>query len=145
MKPCAHHTVAVVAAALAICGRAKAPAAASASEPRSTDRRVGVVMLLSFLFGPGAFVFPAAPGRLPGAAAGDTCAPRRPADRGSRRRVPPPDQLCTIGYWAKISSVRLKALSTAACGVMPLRITSIPARAKTCSLLTWARAGLYTS
>src|SRR5579875_435484 len=38
IKPCVHHTVAVLAAALAIWGRAKAPAAANPTEARSSER-----------------------------------------------------------------------------------------------------------
>src|SRR5207244_2190190 len=44
MKPCVHHTSAVVAAALAIYGRAKGPAAASPRELRSTERLVRFIM-----------------------------------------------------------------------------------------------------
>ena len=54
-------------------------------------------------------------------------------------------QLCTIGYFAKISSARLNALSIAASGAIPLIITSASATLKTCSALTWAIAGLKTS
>ena len=54
-------------------------------------------------------------------------------------------QACTIGYFAKIASQRLNALSIAASGVIPLFITSFIAMANTCSVLTSARAGLYTS
>src|SRR5438132_10321316 len=46
-KPCVHHTSAVVAAALAIWGRASAPAAATATELRRIERRLSVVMLPS--------------------------------------------------------------------------------------------------
>jgi hypothetical protein len=42
-KPWVHHTVAVVATALTIWGFANVPAAASAKEPRSTDRRLKVL------------------------------------------------------------------------------------------------------
>src|SRR5438093_4523968 len=48
-KPCAHHTSAVVAAALAMKGRAKVPAAAAARELRSTDRRLRFPMSLPSL------------------------------------------------------------------------------------------------
>jgi hypothetical protein len=54
-------------------------------------------------------------------------------------------QACWIGYCAKIASVRLNALSTAASGVIPLFMTSNIATLKTCSVATWARAGLNTS
>src|SRR5579875_1168980 len=37
-KPCVHHTVAVLAAALAIWGRARVPAATNPNDPRSTER-----------------------------------------------------------------------------------------------------------
>src|SRR5277367_3838917 len=48
MKPWTHHTVAVVAAALAIKGRANVPAATKPIEPRSTERRVNRPMSVSF-------------------------------------------------------------------------------------------------
>jgi len=41
-KPCAHHTVAVVAAALVTKGRVNVPAAARPSDPRSTERLVDI-------------------------------------------------------------------------------------------------------
>src|SRR6516164_765698 len=41
-KPCTHHTVAVLASALAIKGRAIAPAAASPADARKTDRLVSL-------------------------------------------------------------------------------------------------------
>src|SRR6516225_3290495 len=47
-KPCAHHTVAVVASAFAIYGRANVPAAARPNDPRSTVRLVRLLMLLTF-------------------------------------------------------------------------------------------------
>ena len=37
-------------------------------------------------------------------------------------------QLCTIGYFAKIVSIRLNASSTAVCGAMPFFMTLITAR-----------------
>jgi hypothetical protein len=43
-KPWTHHISAVVAAALAMYGRARAPAAAAARELRSTERLVKIVM-----------------------------------------------------------------------------------------------------
>jgi hypothetical protein len=48
MKPCASHIVAVVAAALAMWGRANTLAANSPAEPRKTERRV-VVFIRVFL------------------------------------------------------------------------------------------------
>src|ERR1700722_15311196 len=47
-KPWVHHTVAVLAAALAMKGRASVPAAATASELRRTDRLVMIAMPISF-------------------------------------------------------------------------------------------------
>jgi hypothetical protein len=47
-----------------------------------------------------------------------------------------------IGYFAKISSARLNALSIAACDAIPFFITSNSATLKTCSASTWAIAGL---
>src|SRR5438046_10437137 len=49
MKPCTHHTSAVVAAAFAINGRANVPSAASPTELWSTDLRVTLPMTHSFL------------------------------------------------------------------------------------------------
>ena len=46
-KPWVHHTVAVVAAALAIWGRANDPAAPKAREARSSDRRVRMAIPVS--------------------------------------------------------------------------------------------------
>src|SRR5215469_6948869 len=46
-KPCTHHTSAVVAAALAIYGRATPPAAASTSELRSSERRLRAVIVFA--------------------------------------------------------------------------------------------------
>lgn len=42
-------------------------------------------------------------------------------------------QLAAIGYFAKISSTRLKALSAAACGVAPSLMISAHAACQTCS------------
>src|SRR5215469_18081137 len=47
-KPCVHHTSAVVAAALAIKGRASVPPAAKPRELRSTERRLRFPMSVSF-------------------------------------------------------------------------------------------------
>src|SRR6516162_6134802 len=47
MNPCVHHTSAVVAAPLAINGRATVPAAARPKEPRSTERRVSIAISFS--------------------------------------------------------------------------------------------------
>src|SRR5271170_4856300 len=58
------------------------------------------------------------------------CATER--DRPSFTSLPPWAQLSAIGYLAKISSVRLNALSMAACGVIPFLITSFIAMANTC-------------
>src|ERR1043166_115805 len=44
-KPCGHHTLAVLAAALATCGRARVAAAARATEPRTTERLLSLFML----------------------------------------------------------------------------------------------------
>src|SRR6202011_3432791 len=44
-KPCVHHTVAVLAAALAMNGRARLPAAASAADPRSSERLLSLLMM----------------------------------------------------------------------------------------------------
>ena len=49
---------------------------------------------------------------------------------------------CVIGYFAKISSARLKALSIACSGVIPLFMTSSMAMLKTCSASICAIAGL---
>jgi hypothetical protein len=49
MKPWANHAVAVVAAALAICGRASAPTATRLAEPRNTDLRLSFLIALSSL------------------------------------------------------------------------------------------------
>ena len=46
--------------------------------------------------------------------------------------------VCTIGYFAKISSTRLDAFSTAACGVMPPLMTSAQAVGHTCVFSTLA-------
>src|SRR5262249_23318867 len=54
-------------------------------------------------------------------------------------------QVCVIGYFAKIVSARLKALSIACSGVIPLFMTSSMAMLKTCSALTSAIAGLNAS
>ena len=51
-------------------------------------------------------------------------------------------QACMIGYFAKISSARLKALSIAASGAIPFFITSNSAMLNTCSASTRAIAGL---
>ena len=51
-------------------------------------------------------------------------------------------QACVIGYFAKIASARLKALSIAASGAIPFFITSNSATLKTCSASTCAIAGL---
>src|SRR5882672_4527877 len=50
-KPCCHHTSAVVAAALAIWGRARDPAATRPSELCNSERRVNLVISVSFLAG----------------------------------------------------------------------------------------------
>src|SRR5713226_1217362 len=47
-KPCAHHISAVVAAALAIWGRANVPAATRPRELCSSERRVNLVIFVSF-------------------------------------------------------------------------------------------------
>jgi hypothetical protein len=44
----------------------------------------------------------------------------------------------TIGYFVKISSTRLKALSAAACGAMPPLMMSAQAVGQTCSFSTLA-------
>jgi len=51
-------------------------------------------------------------------------------------------QAWVIGYFAKISSARLKALSIAASGAIPFFITSNSAMLNTCSASTCAIAGL---
>jgi hypothetical protein len=50
-----------------------------------------------------------------------------------------------IGYFAKIASARLNALSIACSGVIPLFMTSSIATLNTCSALTSAIAGLNAS
>src|SRR5258708_27466638 len=45
-KPWVHHTLAVVAAALAMKGRARVPAAANPKDPRSTERRLSLRMAI---------------------------------------------------------------------------------------------------
>src|ERR1043166_1122327 len=49
-KPCGHHTLAVLAAALATWGRAKVAAAARATDPRTTERLLSLCMLFLQLF-----------------------------------------------------------------------------------------------
>ena len=56
--------------------------------------------------------------------------------------VLPRSHASVIGYFATISSARLKALSTACSGVIPLFMTSSMAMLKTCSESTCAIAGL---
>ena len=63
---------------------------------------------------------------------------RKPAIECMRRIA----QACWIGYFAKISSARLKALSIACSGAMPLFMTSNMATLNRCSAFTWAIAGL---
>ena len=43
-----------------------------------------------------------------------------------------------MGYFAKISSIRLNAFSAAACGAIPSFMISIQAALQTCSFRTWA-------
>jgi hypothetical protein len=47
-------------------------------------------------------------------------------------------QACSIGYFAKISSIRLNALSAAASGVIPFWMMSIQPWLQTCSVWTCA-------
>jgi hypothetical protein len=47
-------------------------------------------------------------------------------------------QLDAIGYFAKISSIRLNAFSAAACGATPPMAISAQPVGKTCSFWTWA-------
>ena len=49
-----------------------------------------------------------------------------------------PAQACGIGYFAKISSIRLKAFSAAACGAIPSFMMSTQPTLHTCSFWTWA-------
>src|SRR5687767_5992492 len=51
-------------------------------------------------------------------------------------------QLAAIGYLAKMSSIRLRAFSAAAFGVMPPMMMSVLATPQVCSLRTAALAGL---
>src|ERR1051326_988840 len=44
-NPCGHHTLAVLAAALATCGRASVADAARATAPRTTERLLSLFML----------------------------------------------------------------------------------------------------
>jgi hypothetical protein len=50
--------------------------------------------------------------------------------------ISPPAQPCAIGYFAKISSTRLNALSAAACGVSPSFMIATHALGKTRSFWT---------
>jgi hypothetical protein len=61
-----------------------------------------------------------------------------PDPRRGRVLVPisPPAQPCAIGYFAKISSTRLNALSAAACGVSPSFMIATHALGKTRSFWT---------
>ena len=52
-----------------------------------------------------------------------------------------PRQIYPNVYRVKISSARLKALSTAAVGVIPFFMTSACATPQSCSALTWPQAG----
>jgi hypothetical protein len=90
-KPCVYHTVAVVAAALAMYGCAKVAATVNATVLCRTERRVGYL-----------------------------------------------SQLCAMGYFAKISSTRLNAISAATCGASPPCIMSVQPKLQTCSAWTWA-------
>src|SRR5271169_6693850 len=47
-KPCTHQTVAVLAAALAMYGRARMPVATTAAELRNSERLVGLIIGSSF-------------------------------------------------------------------------------------------------
>jgi len=47
-------------------------------------------------------------------------------------------QACSIGYFAKISWIRLNAFSAAACGAIPSFMMSTQPIAQTCSFWTWA-------
>src|SRR5215467_2658361 len=58
------------------------------------------------------------------------------------QRLTATTQPCTIWYFAKSASTRLKALSIAWAGVMPLLMTSNIATLQTCSVSTSAMAGL---
>ena len=49
-----------------------------------------------------------------------------------------PAQACGIGYFAKISLIRLKAFSAAACGAIPSFMMSTQPTLHTCSFWTWA-------
>jgi hypothetical protein len=54
---------------------------------------------------------------------------------GSRLALAEP---CAIGYFAKISSTRLNALSATACDVSPSFMIAVHALGKTRSFWTWA-------
>src|SRR5882762_10255720 len=79
-------------------------------------------------------------------AAGSCYVERRgPLNRAARESDLPPfpsSHASVIGYFAKISSARLKALPTACSRVIPLFMTSSMAMLKTCSESTCAYAGL---
>src|SRR5262249_5241095 len=51
-------------------------------------------------------------------------------------------QLPAIGYFARISPIRLSAFSVAACGVIPSRMMSASATPQTCWAITSAKPGL---
>jgi hypothetical protein len=51
-------------------------------------------------------------------------------------------QLSAIGYFARISPIRLSAFSAAACGVIPSRMMSASAPPQTCWAATSAKPGL---
>jgi hypothetical protein len=84
-------------------------------------------------------------GKPPPPSGGETVlTPARSAQKlgGAQPSAPRSGQLCAIGYFAKISSIRLNALSAACSGAMPLFITSKQETMTTCSAPICAIAGL---
>src|SRR4029077_10712700 len=117
----------VVGAAFAMYGRPKAPAALNARELRSTERRVRMVISVSL---PAAAANPLGPNRL--SCREDCRGAARPAQTLTLGEAEDLFYACVIGYFAKISSIRLKALSAAACGAMPSFMMSTQPTAQTC-------------
>src|SRR5262245_10270846 len=91
MKPCGHHTLTVVAAALAMKGRARVPAAVRPMDPRSTERLLSLLMQSS--------LHPLVPGIASQSASSLFC-------RNVRRRVPPL-QTSELSFERARASIRL--------------------------------------
>src|SRR5579884_2306104 len=140
MKPCTHHTVAVVAAASATKGRAKLPAAAKPNDARSSERLETFSMPFLPYASRDLLRTRVHCRRQCGPFAGPV---QRLAEIRSRRgalreRAGGAVQACWIGYFAKIASMRLHALSAASSGFMPPVAMSAQATFQTCSVMTCA-------